>query len=50
MVSIAIVSSLLIGWFLGFVSYFGFRIAYKEWIKVLNEEKSAKKEPLAATN
>lgn len=49
MLGTAIVSSLVIGWFLGFVTYFGVRTGYKEWMKVLEEEKSTKKEPLAYT-
>lgn len=49
MLGTSITISLIIGWFLGFISYFGFKIAYKEWMKVLEEEKSAKKEPLAYT-
>lgn len=49
MLGTAILLSLLIGWFWGFVTYFGVRTGYKVLIEVLEEEKSAKKEPLAYT-
>lgn len=39
----------VLGFLLGFVTYFGVRTGYKEWMKVLEEEKSTKKEPLAYT-
>lgn len=37
----------VLGFILGFVTYFGVRTGYKEWMKVLEEGKSTKKEPLA---
>lgn len=49
MLSIAITISLVIGWILGLLSYFGFRIGYKMLVEILEEEKSTKKEPLAYT-
>lgn len=39
MLSIAITISLVIGWILGLLSYFGFRIGYKMLVEVLEEEK-----------
>lgn len=47
MVGTAITLSLLIGFTLGFISYWACRVGYKEFIRVLEEEKSIKKEPLA---
>lgn len=35
----AIVLSLLIGWFLGFVTYFGLKTGYKLLMEVLEKEK-----------
>lgn len=43
----AIGISLLVGWLIGFCSYWGVKVGYKEVIKMIEEEKSAKKEPLA---
>lgn len=48
MLNAAITISLIIGWFLGFISYFGFKTGYKLLIEVLNEEKMQKK-PLTST-
>lgn len=39
MLSAAITISLIIGWILGLLSYFGFRIGYKMLVEVLEEEK-----------
>lgn len=49
MVGTAITLSLLIGWLLGFVSYYAVRVGYKALIEVLEEEKMQKKESLAYT-
>lgn len=49
MLAEAIVISLIIGWFLGFITYFGFKTGYKLLMEVLEEEKMQKKEPLAST-
>ena len=48
MLSKAIALSLLIGFTLGFMSYWACRVGYKAVLEVL-EEKSTKKEPLAYT-
>ena len=37
MVSAAIIISLIIGWILGFVTYFATRTGYKELMKVIDE-------------
>ncbi|WP_285439364.1 hypothetical protein [Carnobacterium sp. ISL-102] len=38
MLNTAIAASLIIGWFLGFVSYYGFKTGYKLLMEVLLEE------------
>ncbi|WP_158305241.1 hypothetical protein [Carnobacterium sp. 17-4] len=40
----AIIMSLIVGWFLGFVTHFSVRTAYKELIKVLEDEKKPLKD------
>lgn len=49
MLGTAITLSLLIGFTLGFMSYWACRVGYKALIEVLEDEKSTKKEPLAYT-
>lgn len=46
MLSAAIAISLVIGFFIGFCSYWACRVGYKLLTEVLEEEKNAKKEPL----
>lgn len=50
MVGTAITLSLLIGFTLGFISYWACRVGYKELMRVLEEEKNAKKIPLACSD
>lgn len=42
MLNAAITISLIIGWFLGFVTYFSFKTGYKLLMEVLEEEKMQK--------
>lgn len=46
MLNVAITISLIIGFILGFVSYWACRVGYKALLEVL-EEKKQKKDPLA---
>ena len=44
--SAAITMSLIVGWFLGFVTYYGFRVGYKAVMQELTEaHKEQKKDP-----